>query len=792
MFLESSPDCQRSQAQGKSFKQFVTAIILTASAGLSISCAGISPTTQAPNPSKNFEISLAPSTAVLSSGGQQQFSATLTSTSNTAVTWKASAGLISPTGLYTAPVVTTATKTTVIASSVEDGSRVAISQITVNPQFKLMIDVSSLPKSTVGARYNASLAATGGTAPYAWQIISGGLPRGLWLDKDSGVITGKPEKSGTFNFTTSVTDANSRTATLSLSLQSDPAITEEGKFDGPAELPRVYVQSDLAYTPAPGSVISVPKGGDFQQALDKAQCGETIELQAGAVYTGSFTVPAHPCDDAHWIIVRTSAPDSSLPPEGTRISPCYAGVSSLPARPAFNCTSTNNVLAKVQFPGNGSGPITFADGANHYRFIGLEITRTPGSQIVYNLAFNHGSTADHIIFDRSWLHGTPQDETQRGVMLSGSRYAAVVDSYFSDFHCVSRTGACVDAQAIAGGLGDNPSGPYKIVNNFLEAAAECILVGGGKATMTPSDIEIRRNHMFKPMIWMQGQPGYVGGVDGNPFIVKNLFELKNARRVLFEANILENTWGGFSQAGFAMLLSPKNQAIGTGNVCPLCQVTDITIRYITISHIGGVMQIANGISSNGGVPLDGQRYSIHDVTADDVDPVKYAGYGVFAQISMGKHAPVLQHVTISHVTAFQPGPMLNLGDDIAVNPAMNDFVFTNNIINAGSAPTKTTGGGPSNCGYAGAPLESLGRCFRPYTFSHNAVIGTPATQPASRYPAGNYFPATAPRVDFVNYNSGNGGDYQLQASSPYRNAGTDGKDLGADINAIQAATAGVR
>ena len=102
------------------------------------------------NPSKNFEISLVPSTAVLSSGDQQQFSATLTSTGNTAVTWKASAGVISPNGLYTAPVVTTPTKTTVIASSVEDGSRVAISEITVNPQFKLMIDVASLPKSTVG------------------------------------------------------------------------------------------------------------------------------------------------------------------------------------------------------------------------------------------------------------------------------------------------------------------------------------------------------------------------------------------------------------------------------------------------------------------------------------------------------------------------------------------------------------------------------------------------------------------------------------------------------------------
>jgi hypothetical protein len=81
-------------------------------------------------------------------------------------------------------------------------------------------------------------------------------------------------------------------------------------------------------------------------------------------------------------------------------------------------------------------------------------------------------------------------------------------------------------------------GPFKIVNNFLEAAGETIIFGGGRATATPTDIEIRRNHMFKPMTWMKGQPGFVGGVDGSPFIVKNLFELKNAQRVLLEGNIL--------------------------------------------------------------------------------------------------------------------------------------------------------------------------------------------------------------------------------------------------------------
>jgi hypothetical protein len=349
----------------------------------------------------------------------------------------------------------------------------------------------------------------------------------------------------------------------------------------------------------------------------------------------------------------------------------------------------------------------------------------------------------------------------------------------------------VDSQAIAGGLGDNQMGPYKIVDNFLEAASENILLGGGSATTTPADIEIRRNHMFKPQIWMAGQPGFVGGRDGNAFIVKNLFELKNAQRVLFEGNVLENSWGGFSQEGFAIGVGPKNQAKGNLDLCPLCQVTDITIRYIKIRHVGGGLQLGNGQSDNGGVALAGERYSIHDLIAEDIEGDKYSGYGDFAQVSTGKGAPILHDVTISHVTAFQPGVMLNLGDDLSINQPMNNFVYTNNIINSGPVPTKTTGGGPDNCAYQASPIIVLPKCFEKYTFSNNAIIATPSKFPPSLYPTANYFPATASAVDFMNYNNGIGGDYHLSSSSLYRNKGTDGKDLGADVDALEAATTGV-
>jgi hypothetical protein len=565
-------------------------------------------------------------------------------------------------------------------------------------------------------------------------------------------------------------------------LASSPLISAQSigkKFDGPAELPREFVRSSLKDTPTSGKTWNADSDQSLKKALANAACGDVIDLQAGATFSSNLTLLAKNCDDSHWIILRTSAPDSALPAEGTRLTPCYAGMASLPGRPPFNCASTTNVLARIE--SSGGEAVQFAPGANHYRLLGLEITSTAaGHDLVEFLG-----VADHIIFDRIWIHGAPQGETTRGIMLGQTRHVAVVDSFFSEFHCIAKTGTCSDSQAIAGGIGDGPMGPYKIVNNFLEASGENILFGGGRATATPQDIEIRRNHFFKPLIWLRGQSGYTGGGDGNPFIAKNLFELKNAQRVLLEGNVLENSWGGFTQGGFAIVLTPKNQS----GMCSACKVTDITIRYNLIRHVGSGLQIANAPADNGATAVDGQRYSIHDIVIDDIDGKKFSGPSEFAQISVNPRAPLLQNLTINHVTAFPSHTLLVIGDMTATSGQMKNFVFTNNIVNAGDASVWSTGGGPANCAFHDNPRTTFDSCFSDSSFIDNAIIRSPYG--TSDWPANNFFPKSADAAHFANYNGGNGGDYHLRPSSPYKGKGTDGKDPGADLDAIRAATAGV-
>jgi hypothetical protein len=80
------------------------------------------------------------------------------------------------------------------------------------------ITTSSLTNGTVGVAYSQTLTATGGTAPYSWTIASGTLPAGLTLSA-SGVISGTPPTvGGPTSVTFKVTDANSLTATQSLSI----------------------------------------------------------------------------------------------------------------------------------------------------------------------------------------------------------------------------------------------------------------------------------------------------------------------------------------------------------------------------------------------------------------------------------------------------------------------------------------------------------------------------------------------------------------------------------------------
>ena len=131
-------------------------------------------------------------------------------------TWSVASGSLPP-GLVLASSTGTVSGTpsqsgkSSFTLQVKDSSQSAVAQpyaVSVAPApSPLVISTSLLPNGTVGVAYDATLAATGGTPPYSWSVISGALPPGLLLDAATGAIKGTPTTSGPYAFTVQVKDA---------------------------------------------------------------------------------------------------------------------------------------------------------------------------------------------------------------------------------------------------------------------------------------------------------------------------------------------------------------------------------------------------------------------------------------------------------------------------------------------------------------------------------------------------------------------------------------------------------
>lgn len=83
---------------------------------------------------------------------------------------------------------------------------------------RLAISTRSLPRAATGEAYRARLASDGGLVPKTWRLSRGALPRGVSLDRRTGVLSGTPSESGTFRIVVQVSDRLGGRATKAFTL----------------------------------------------------------------------------------------------------------------------------------------------------------------------------------------------------------------------------------------------------------------------------------------------------------------------------------------------------------------------------------------------------------------------------------------------------------------------------------------------------------------------------------------------------------------------------------------------
>jgi len=432
--------------------------------------------------------------------------------------------------------------------------------------------------------------------------------------------------------------------------------------------PREHVTTEWAEST--GRTLPVRAGESLQAALDEARPGDVIVISAGSIFEGPFRLPRKGGNS--WIVIRTSTPDNELPAAGRRISPDDA-----PLMPRLV---------------SSEGPVISADpGAHHYRFLAIEMSPSPGEFLVNVVLIggNWSSPAQqphHIVFDRCYVHGDPERGSRRGIALNGG-HSAVIGSWLSDFKEVG-----ADSQAIAGW---NGSGPFLIEGNYLEAAGENLMFGGVDPSvigLVPSDIEIRRNRISKPLRWKVD----LKGTGQTMWSIKNLLELKNARRVRIEGNLFERNWAQ-AQNGFAILFTVRNQ----DGSAPWSVVEDVRFANNYVTQAGsGINVLGRDDAAPSG---QARRIAILNNYFTGIDGARWGGSGTLFQILAGT-----SDLRIENNTALHSGATI-----VAEGDPHRGFVYRTNLTSRnryGIIGTATAPEGPSIRAYfPGAVIESNAR-----------------------------------------------------------------------------------
>ena len=292
---------------------------------------------------------------------------------------------------------------------------------------------------------------------------------------------------------------------------------------------------------AHASTIVVPAGGNIQAALNVAQLGDTIILQAGATYEtpADFTpyTLVNKSGGSGYITITSSIPP---PPDGTRVT--LAERANMP-----------KLVVK-----KGSSFFEALHGAHHYRLSGLWFTNKQGGTTTLLLS-NNGEDIDHpdprdpqvdwphdIIIDHCFFNPVEWDMYPEANLCSSVNTAiglvginvTIRDNMMKGFGAKYGGGVGANLPSCGTELLDGESviigtapGPMLIDNNQMEEWFVAFFIGGGDP-----------GSMYGGQVLASPAPTLTSAT------LSNVTGLNVGDNIAFEMNVSSPTFGGITVA----------------------------------------------------------------------------------------------------------------------------------------------------------------------------------------------------------------------------------------------------
>jgi len=281
-----------------------------------------------------------------------------------------------------------------------------------------------------------------------------------------------------------------------------------------------------------------------------------------------------------WIVVRTSAPDSSLPPEGVRINASYASV-----MPVMSTVNTyGNGLDAVFYPANPS--------TSNWRFVGLQFTAQGGNHRDLAVAIGTGQ-GSNIILDRDILFsdgfggdtitttgGTVSNQTAVGMLFNGSNMM-VVNSWITLFCSAAAT--AIDITAAQGVLIDNNyiNAPGISIFHQENPSSEASIAQG-------SNFQISRNFFAWNPAWI------------NSVVTREHIEFKAGNLIWIFGNTFTAEWTDHQTGSYTNAIALNSRNGNIGSIQFNNYLADITIEnneFYSVPGIAGIWGDENNFVS---------------------------------------------------------------------------------------------------------------------------------------------------------------------------------------------------